>query len=100
MLHMVVRPPWAGDALARALDALAPGDVLLLAQDAVAAAVAPAALEPRIAARLVAAGARVLGHDLAARGIAASALPAGLVVVDDAAWVELAATCDACVTWA
>lgn len=97
---MVVRPPWAGDALARALDALGHDDVLLLAQDAVAVACAPAALEPRIAARLAAAGAHVLAHDLAARGLADAALPAGLVVVDDAAWVGLAATCDVCVTWA
>jgi tRNA 2-thiouridine synthesizing protein B len=100
VLHMVVRPPWAGDALARALAHARPGDVVLLAQDAAALACAPVALDPPLAIALGAASVRVLATDLAARGLDRAPLRAGVAAIDDAAWVALAADCDACVTWA
>lgn len=98
VLHVVVRPPWDGDALARALAHHRPGDVLLLAQDAVAVACADVASTPAMRAALD--GARVLSADLAARGRADAPLHAGIAAIDDAAWVALAAACDSCVTWA
>lgn len=100
MLHQVVRPPWAGDALARALAHARPGDVVLLAQDAAVLACASVALDAGLAAALRAASARVLAADLAARGLDAAPLREGITAIDDAAWVAVAAACDACVTWA
>jgi len=100
VLHMVVRPTWAGDALARALAHARPGDIVLLAQDAAAQACASVALDPSLAMALRAASVRVLAADLAARGLDAAPLREGVAAIDDAAWVALAADCDTCVTWA
>jgi tRNA 2-thiouridine synthesizing protein B len=97
---MVVRPTWAGDALARALAHARPGDVVLLAQDAAGLACERTALDADLAAALRAASARVLAADLATRGLDAAPLREGLVPIGDAEWVALAAACDACVTWA
>jgi sulfur relay protein TusB/DsrH len=100
LLHMVVRPPWAGDALARALATRGADDVLLLVQEAAPVACAALALAPELDAALRGAGARVLAHDLAARGLAGAPLRDGVAALDDAAWVDLVASCDASVTWA
>lgn len=100
MLHVVVRAPWAGDGLARALAHHRSGDALLLAQDAAAAACASTRLAPDLDARLRGAGAHVLAHDLAARGLDGAALREGVVAIDDAAWVALVAACANGITWA
>ncbi|MFN7552331.1 MAG: DsrH/TusB family sulfur metabolism protein [Pseudomonadota bacterium] len=100
VLHVVVTPPWAGDALQRALAHRRAGDVLLLAQEAAGAACAAVALAPALADGLCAASARVLDADLAACGRSGSALRDGIAAIDDAAWVALAADCASCVTWA
>jgi sulfur relay protein TusB/DsrH len=99
VLHMVVRPPAAGDALARALAHARPGDVLLLAQAAAPCACAGVALAPDLAAALAGREVRVLAVDLATHGLAGAALREGVVAIDDPAWVALAAACDVAVTW-
>jgi tRNA 2-thiouridine synthesizing protein B len=100
VLHWVPGSPWARDGLARALAEAAPGDVVLLLQDAVVAALAdarlPAALDAALGTRELA----VCAADLAARGLAGAPLRAGARAIDDAGMVVLAAACDVSCTWA
>jgi tRNA 2-thiouridine synthesizing protein B len=99
VLHQVVRPPSAGDALARALQHARAGDVVLLAQEAARLACLGAPADALLAAAPVQVALRVLAADLAARGLAGAPLREGLVALDDAGWVGLAADCDVVVTW-
>jgi sulfur relay protein TusB/DsrH len=98
-LHLVVRAPWAGDALTRGLLHAQAHDAIVLAQEAVAVACAHRAPDPALRDALAAGRVHVLATDLAARGLGGAALHEGCRLLDDAAWVALVAACDASVTW-
>ncbi len=100
VLHWVPGSPWTRDGLARALAEAAPGDVVLLLQDAVVAALADARLPAALNAALSGRELVVCAADLAARGLAGVGLRAGARAVDDAEMVALAATCEISCTWA
>jgi tRNA 2-thiouridine synthesizing protein B len=100
VLHWVPGSPWASDGLARALAEAAPGDVVLLLQDAVVGALAGARLPAALDAALSASELAVCAADLAARGLADAPLRDGARAVDDAGMVALAAACDISCTWA
>ena len=99
VLNWVPASPWMRDALARALNEAAPGDVVLLLQDAVVAALADARLPAGLAVAVANRDVAVCAADLAARGLAGLPMRAGARVVDDAEMVELAAACDLSLTW-
>jgi sulfur relay protein TusB/DsrH len=99
VLHVVVRAPAGGDALARALAHARAGDVVLLAQGAAACACAGVALPAALADAIAQRGVRVLGADLASQGLAGKPLRAGVTAIDDPAWVALVVACDVAVTW-
>lgn len=98
VLHWVPGSPWSRDGLARALAEAAPGDWVLLVQDAVPAALAAARLPAAIAQGLERVALAVAKADLDARGLADCALRA--IPLDDAAIVALAAACRSSCTWA
>ena len=98
-LHMVVRAPWAGDALARALLHANAHDAIVLAQEAATLACAQHAPDAPLRDALAARRVHVLVTDLAARGLGSAALHAGCQPLDDAAWVALSVACDVSVTW-
>lgn len=92
-LHCVVRAPRDGDALALALGLLSAGDCLLLLQDGVWAAhdldtVLPADVQGY-----------VLGSDLRKRSVGAPLNP-HFSIIDEARFVELAASSARQVCWA
>lgn len=98
-LHLVVRAPWAGDALARALLHADACDAIVLAQEAAAVACTQHVPDPPLRDALAGGRVHVLSADLAARGLGAATLHAGCQPLDDAAWVALAVACDVSVTW-
>lgn len=89
-LHLVFTAPTAGSALADCLRAAADGDTVLLLQDAVYAAVAPAAAAAGLLREAAANGLTLaaLGPDVDARGIGAL-LHLGIELLDDNAFVAL-----------
>ncbi|HRG15984.1 MAG TPA: DsrH/TusB family sulfur metabolism protein [Pseudomonadota bacterium] len=92
-LHCVVRAPRDGEALALVLSMLRPGDVLLLMQDGVRAALADDVCVPD------GVDARVLMGDLLRRGLDPVRIRA-FVPVDEAGFVALAARTTRQVCWA
>lgn len=99
-LHIVSTSPHAGTALADCLRVAAPGDLLLLVQDAVYAAVAGAPGPSALLREAAGAGVRLyaLLPDVDARGIA-HRLHAGIGLVDDNGFVELTERCPRTVSW-
>lgn len=99
-LHTVNKSPFERGSLASALAHALPGDAVLLIEDGVVAARASAT---KIAALLKAAqpacALYVLGPDLAARGIPATDVVAGMTVVDYAGFVDLATGHDKTQAW-
>lgn len=98
-LHTLNRSPPAAPALASCLRVALPGHGILLIEDGVYAAVAADAgaqalrdAQPDIAIY-------ALGADLAARGIAASALLDGVQVIDYEGFVDLACRYDKVLGW-
>lgn len=92
-LHCLVRAPRDGESLALALSLLRPGDVLLLMQDGVQAAFldelpVPAGVE-----------ACVLMSDVLRRGLDPARIR-GVVPIDEAGFVDLAARTGRQVCWA
>lgn len=99
-LHTVNKSPYERGGLASALAHALPGDAVLLVEDAVLGARAgETAPAKALAAALSGMTVAVLGPDLAARGIPADAIVAGVSVVDYGGFVDLAATHDKVQAW-
>jgi tRNA 2-thiouridine synthesizing protein B len=99
-LHTVNKSPFERGSLASAFAHALPGDAVLLIEDAVVGVRAGATEAAKaIAAAMPACAVHVLGPDLAARGIPAEAIVAGVDVVDYAGFVDLAAAHDKVQAW-
>lgn len=99
MLHTVNKSPFERGALRSCLRLAADGSTVLLLEDAVVAALDGTECAPAVrdAGRRLAL--RVLGPDLAARGLAAARVLDGVEVIDYPEFVELAATHDSIQSW-
>jgi len=98
-LHTVNRSPHAAPALASCLRVALPGHGILLIEDGVYAAVAADAHSAALRDALARVAVYALGADLAARGIAASALLDAVQVVDYEGFVDLACRYDKVLSW-
>ena len=98
-LHTVNKSPFERDALASCLRVARAGSTVLLIEDGVYAALDgaqdPASIEQAMERLAIAA----LSPDLAARGLDTGRVRAGIVLVDYAGFVTLAATHDNVQSW-
>lgn len=85
MLHIVNKSPYDRNSLDTAVSYKADGDVFLLIEDAVYAAMK----DGGAASKLDGCAVSVLGADIAARGIAEDKLVEGVSVIDYAGFVDL-----------
>jgi len=88
-LHLVSRSPHESSSLAQCLERVAEGDAVLLLAGAVYAALKDSVFAPRLQAALARVEVCALAPDLAARGVAAEEVLAGLVLVDYEGFVAL-----------
>ena len=95
MLHLVNKSPYERNSLSTCVGYVKEGDVLLLIEDGVYAAVKGGSA----AAKLQGLDVSVLGPDLAARGIGEDKLVDGVGVVDYAAFVDLVEAKDKVQSW-
>jgi len=95
MLHLVNKSPYEKGNLNTASSVMKSGDVLLLIEDGVYAAVKSGKASAMLAGLTVSA----LGPDLAARGISEDKLADGVTVVDYAGFVELVEKNDKVQSW-
>ena len=95
MLHLVNKSPYERNSLSTCVGYVKEGDVLLLIEDGVYAAVKGGSA----AAKLQGLDVSVLGPDLAARGIGEDKLVDGVEVVDYAAFVDLVEAKDKVQSW-
>lgn len=98
-LHTVNRSPHAAPALASCLRVALPGHGILLLEDGVYAAVAADAGAQALREVLADLAIYALCADLAARGIAASALLDAVQVIDYEGFVDLACRYDKVLSW-
>jgi tRNA 2-thiouridine synthesizing protein B len=97
VLHIVNKSPLASSSLESCLNVAAPGELLLI-EDAVYAATAGNAFEPRLREAMERFKVFVLQPDLDARGMGGQ-LVAGVTAVDYGGFVDLAATSSTCQSW-
>jgi tRNA 2-thiouridine synthesizing protein B len=90
MLHTVNNSPFERSTLESCLKRALPGSAILLIEDAVYAALAGTGLADAMTSAAKRFEISVLGPDLAARGLEASALVEGVKVVDYGGFVDLA----------
>jgi tRNA 2-thiouridine synthesizing protein B len=95
MLHLVNKSPYENGNLNTASSIMNDGDVLLLIEDAVYAAVKAG----KASAMLDGCKVSVLGPDLAARGISEDKLADGVDVIDYAGFVDLVESNDKVQSW-
>ena len=95
MLHLVNKSPYENGNLDTASSIMNDGDVLLLIEDAVYAAVKAG----KASAMLDGCKVSVLGPDLAARGISEDKLADGVDVIDYAGFVDLVESNDKVQSW-
>ena len=95
MLHLVNKSPYENGNLDTASSIMNDGDVLLLIEDAVYAAVKAG----KASAMLDGCKVSVLGPDLAARGITEDKLADGIDVIDYAGFVDLVESNDKVQSW-
>ena len=95
MLHLVNKSPYENGNLNTASSIMNDGDVLLLIEDAVYAAVKAG----KASAMLDGCKVSVLGPDLAARGISEDKLADGIDVIDYAGFVDLVEANDKVQSW-
>jgi tRNA 2-thiouridine synthesizing protein B len=99
ILHTVNKSPFERSNLDACLGRAAPGDAVLLIEDAVYAAMAGTAVAGRVADAAKTLRLYVLGPDLAARGMDPAGIVAGISVVDYGGFVDLAAENKAVNAW-
>ena len=99
MLHIVNKSPFERNALESCLRLAADGSTVLLIEDAVVAALDRTEPAERLAEASGRLSVRVLGPDLAARGLAEDRLVEGAAVVDYPEFVELACAHDSVQSW-
>lgn len=90
MLHTVNKSPFERNTLEACLKRAVPGSAVLLIEDAVYAALAGTTLSGAMESAAGRFEVSVLGPDLAARGLQAAPLVAGVKVVDYGGFVDLA----------
>jgi len=95
MLHVVNKSPYEKNSLNVAAGYAKDGDVVLLIEDAVYAAVK----KGKAAEKLNGLDVSVLGSDLAARGIGEDKLVDGVTVIDYAGFVDLVEAKDTVQSW-
>lgn len=93
------KSPFEKDSLDACLALSLDGSDILLLEDGVYGALRGGAAAPKIERALESKNVYALGPDLKARGIAPERLVEGVVVVDYAGFVELAASNDAVQSW-
>ncbi len=100
-LHTVNKSPFATGSLRSCLAHARSGDAVLMIEDGVYGATAGTGLSDEIAAaaRGGGIGIYVLGPDMAARGLDAGRVLDGVITVDYAGFVDLAAKHDRAVAW-
>lgn len=101
MLHVLVRSPFHGGTFAACLRVIGAGDCLVLAGDAVYAALAGTGPAGRIETAVETLGITVhaLGPELAARGLAPGRLSGRVAVIDDGGFVDLTVAHHPIHTW-
>jgi tRNA 2-thiouridine synthesizing protein B len=97
VLHIVNKSPLASSSLESCLNVAGPGELLLI-EDAVYAATAGNAFEPRLRAAMERFKVFVLQPDLDARGMG-DKLIAGVTPVDYGGFVDLAVNSNTCQSW-
>lgn len=97
MLHIVNKSPMVNSTLENCLNTAASGDILLI-EDAVYAATAGNAFEPKLREALGSFKVYVLQPDLDARGMG-DKLIEGVSAVDYGGFVDLAVTNNSCQSW-
>lgn len=95
MLHVVNKSPYEKNSLDMAAGYARDGDIVLLIEDAVYAAIKSG----KAAAKLGGLDVSVLGSDLAARGISEDKLADGVTVVDYADFVDMVEAKDTVQSW-
>lgn len=95
MLHLVNKSPYGCNSLDTATGLMKDGDMLLLIEDGVYAAIKSGKASKNLDGRNV----TVLGPDLAARGIAEDKLVDGIDVVDYSGFVDLVENNDKVQSW-
>ena len=98
-LHTVNKSPFATSSLRSCLDHAKEGDVVLMIEDGVYGATSGTEIAKAVEARAGAITVHVLAGDMAARGIDAARLIKGVVPVDYAGFVKLAAETDRTQAW-
>lgn len=99
VLHTVNKSPFEKSSLESCLRHALPGDCVLLIEDGVYAALAGTQLSQRMREALTVLEIRVLGPDLAARGIEPQRLLAGVDTVDYRGFVRLACRYQSVQAW-
>jgi tRNA 2-thiouridine synthesizing protein B len=98
-LHTVNKSPFATKSLQSCLDHCKDGDAVLMIEDGVYGAAKGTALAEAVAAKAGKVSIYALSGDMAARGIDAGRLIAGVETVDYAGFVDLAAKHDRAHAW-
>ncbi|MGE5945300.1 MAG: sulfurtransferase complex subunit TusB [Betaproteobacteria bacterium] len=98
MLHIVNKSPYEKNSLTSCLAHARQGGAVLLIEDAVYAATAGNAFEPRLREAMGRLKVFVLQPDLDARGMG-DKLVAGVTAVDYGGFVDLASTSNTCQSW-
>ena len=99
LLHTVSKSPFERSNLDSCLKLAMPGSTILLYEDGVIGAMQGTALAGRIAEAAKSVKLCALGPDLAARGLDAAKVVAGVTVVDYADFVDMAEQASAVQAW-
>lgn len=99
VLHLVNRSPGESLALAQCLERAGAGDAVLLLESGVYAVLNDSVFAHKLAGTIPRVAIHALAPDLAARGIAAEEVLAGVVLIDYVGFVELSVIHTPIISW-